>query len=219
SRQANRSRSSDGVGPSHGRSHGLAGRSSSRKPNPFRTPRHDDDQDRVEETGVTSFEPYHDDDSDDDNNTSQVTQEPGHEGQNALNNPTAIHPKMAYTPYRVQTGSPSTNPSRKRVRAPRNPQGKMAWMDDEDEEDANEVIDVDALIAEQALGEPNYPQVPFCRQVQDAKVYILMRKLVGQDQVDVGKHNHSKSLESSVRRSFWGKTSSNWARRQIQEGT
>ncbi|KAF9148508.1 hypothetical protein BG015_009748 [Linnemannia schmuckeri] len=96
----------------------------------------------------------------------------GH-GNSALRNPTRIHPKMDVSPYRVfdSVSTPSgaaaagflkpqlTSTTMTRARSthpPRNPQGKMRWHDgdsntdnEDGEADAEEVIDVDALIAEQ----------------------------------------------------------------------
>ncbi|KAF9407344.1 hypothetical protein BGZ94_002745 [Podila epigama] len=90
---------------------------------------------------------------------------------NSNNNRTAIHAQTHFEPYEAQvnndnndTTSPGgmshtrllTSLAGKRTRPPRNPQGKMVWMhtdddndDDDGEQDAKEVIDVDALIAEQ----------------------------------------------------------------------
>ncbi|KAG0281457.1 hypothetical protein BGZ95_003492 [Linnemannia exigua] len=81
----------------------------------------------------------------------------------ALQNPTRIHAKMDISPYKVfdtvSTAHPITTATTTRggrpLRPPRNPQGKMRWHDgdsDDNEDgaaDAEEIIDVDALIAEQ----------------------------------------------------------------------
>ncbi|KAF8929659.1 hypothetical protein BGZ47_000938 [Haplosporangium gracile] len=96
----------------------------------------------------------------------------GH-GDSALRNSTRIHPKMDVSPYRIfdsvstssgvaAAGFPeprltsATTTRARSTRAPRNPQGKMRWHDgdsntdnEDGEADAEEVIDVDALIAEQ----------------------------------------------------------------------
>ncbi|KAG9072523.1 hypothetical protein KI688_000294 [Linnemannia hyalina] len=82
----------------------------------------------------------------------------GH-GGSALQNPTRVHAKMDVSPYRIFDSSSSTTTTTTRVRSarpPRNPQGKMRWHDgdissdnEDGEVDAEEVIDVDALIAEQ----------------------------------------------------------------------
>lgn len=80
-------------------------------------------------------------------------------GGSALQNPTRIHAKMDVSPYRLFDSSSTTTTTTTRARSarpPRNPQGKMWWhdgeisSDNEDREaDAEEAIDVDALIAEQ----------------------------------------------------------------------
>ncbi|KAF9997487.1 hypothetical protein BGZ80_011224 [Entomortierella chlamydospora] len=130
------------------------GSGSSRKPNPFRTPYKDDydEEDSNDNSHNTSFAPYHDDsDDDDDNNVKKdyrvLEARESREGsdRNAIDDSTKIHARMEFAPYRVQT---EAIPPRK-VRAPRNPHGRMAWYDDEEFDDAEEVIDVDALIAEQ----------------------------------------------------------------------
>ncbi|KAF9131214.1 hypothetical protein BGX30_013195 [Mortierella sp. GBA39] len=82
----------------------------------------------------------------------------GH-GGSALQNPTRVNAKMDVTPYRIFDSSSTTTTTTTRVRSarpPRNPQGKMRWHDgdissdnEDGEVDAEEVIDVDALIAEQ----------------------------------------------------------------------
>jgi len=134
---------------------------SQRKPNPFQAPYRDDDSDDNDaadgdEDGYpddhtaangsesldkrrgrrTSFEPYHDNDSDDELSPVRVSGDTGR-----------THAKSAHSPYRVEVA-----PVPQRMRVPRNTQGKMIWGDeDEDgqENDAEEVIDVDALLAEQ----------------------------------------------------------------------
>ncbi|KAF9168824.1 hypothetical protein BGX21_007459 [Mortierella sp. AD011] len=135
------------------------GSGSSRKPNPFKTPYKDDNDDdngNDDDGHNTSFAPYHDDsddngDDDDGNNIKKnyrvLEARESREGsdRNAIDDSTKIHPRMEFAPYRVQT---EAIPPRK-VRAPRNPHGGMAWYDDEEFDDAEEVIDVDALIAEQ----------------------------------------------------------------------
>ncbi|KAF9937738.1 hypothetical protein BGZ67_000950 [Mortierella alpina] len=116
-------------------------------------------------TRKSIFKPYRDDESDEDAEALRehqymtTTSSSGQEVQDAPR----IYPKMEYTPYRVETGvltgGQAQNP--RRMRTPRNPQGQhmASWQDDEDEDkrgqnsadaaDAEEVIDVDALIAEQ----------------------------------------------------------------------
>ncbi|KAG0366027.1 hypothetical protein BC939DRAFT_457830 [Gamsiella multidivaricata] len=151
------SRFSNGRLSRHANQHSSQDRSNLRKPNPFRTPYRDDDNDDDEDqegvdangerttttttttttgAGITSFEPYRDDDSEEDSK--------------------AIHPKMDYPSNRIRSSSTTAtsinpSPAKRFVRAPRNPQGKsMAWGDEDDGYgDAEEVIDVDALIAEQ----------------------------------------------------------------------
>ncbi|KAF9379038.1 hypothetical protein CPC16_010991 [Podila verticillata] len=126
-----------------------------RKSNPFRgftsSPEQEGEDERrsSSEGGERDMKPYRDDESDHERDTHE------REEDNALNNPTAVHAQTHYAPYRVsalpQPFSPQQQHSTadgKRIRPPRNPQGKMAWFDGEDE-DAEEVIDVDALIAEQ----------------------------------------------------------------------
>ncbi|KAF9327225.1 hypothetical protein BG006_009428 [Podila minutissima] len=106
-----------------------------RKPNPFRgfttSPEQENQEEEQERRSSSEGEeqdlkPYRDDEDDDDNNDEYKHATHKREEGNALNNPTAIHAQTHYAP---------------------NPQGKMAWFDGE--EDAEEVIDVDALIAEQ----------------------------------------------------------------------
>lgn len=80
-------------------------------------------------------------------------------GGSALQNPTRVHAKMDVSPYRVFDSSSTTAKTMTHARSarlPRNPQGKMRWHDsdissnnEDGEADAEEVIDVDALIAEQ----------------------------------------------------------------------
>lgn len=80
-------------------------------------------------------------------------------GGSALQNPTRVHAKKDVSPYRVFDSSSTTTTTSTRARSarpPRNPQGKMRWHDgdissdnEDGEADAEEVIDVDALIAEQ----------------------------------------------------------------------
>ncbi|KAF9951148.1 hypothetical protein BGZ65_006149 [Modicella reniformis] len=99
------------------------------------------------ETGITSFEPYRDDDSDEgDNENQKLLKE---------NRTKKILPKMDYTPYTIKsvddTHSTSQSlSSQSRSRPPRNPQGKMTWQDDDDGlASAEDILDVNALIAEQ----------------------------------------------------------------------
>jgi len=125
-----------------------------RKSNPFRgftaSPDQEEEDERrsSSEGGERDMKPYRDDDSDYEHNTHE------REEDNALNNPTAIHAQTHHAPYRMFTlpqpfsQHQHSTTDGKRTRSPRNPQGKMAWFDGE-EEDAEEVIDVDALIAEQ----------------------------------------------------------------------
>jgi hypothetical protein len=88
-------------------------------------------------------------------------------GSGALQNPKMIHAKMDVSPYKVFDSVSTTHPtmtsmttaiaarSGRTLRPPRNPQGKMRWRDgdsddnEDGEADAEEIIDVDALIAEQ----------------------------------------------------------------------
>ncbi|KAF9182769.1 hypothetical protein BGZ50_004705 [Haplosporangium sp. Z 11] len=155
------SHSSDTYSPwpsnfSNGRFSRHTDRSSlGRKPNPFRTPYRDDES---EDDGRTTnsnnagggadgrtikdtFVPYRDDDGGD-----QVS----FQDRNALNDLTRIHPREEYSPYRVEVGFPNLTLAGEknawRQRTPRNPHGKMVW---DGEADAEEVLDVDALIAEQ----------------------------------------------------------------------
>ncbi|KAF9105444.1 hypothetical protein BGX29_012210 [Mortierella sp. GBA35] len=81
----------------------------------------------------------------------------GNGNGSALQNPTRIYPKMEVSPYRVFDSTTTATATMRRPRPPRNPQGKMHWRDGKDDDDdiedgeadAEEVIDVDALIAEQ----------------------------------------------------------------------
>lgn len=134
-----------------------------RKPNPFRgftASPEQEDQEQEQERRLSSegeerdFKPYRDDDDDDDDNDKYEQDiRKREEENNALNNPTATYAQTHHAPYRVSTlpqpfsQSTTTSTNGKRVRPPRNPQGKMAWLDGG--EGAEEVIDVDALIAEQ----------------------------------------------------------------------
>ncbi|KAG0046409.1 hypothetical protein BGZ83_008422 [Gryganskiella cystojenkinii] len=133
-----------------------------RKPNPFQEPYRDDDDDEEEEEDggggdsddrrrrrerrkrVTAFESYHDDDS-------EEGDEPGSKG--IIDNSLRIHAKEATvsTPHLV-----SLAPVAQRMRVPKSRQRNLFSSDEENEveevaedEDAEEVIDVDALISEQ----------------------------------------------------------------------
>ncbi|KAG0266588.1 hypothetical protein BG011_001777 [Mortierella polycephala] len=160
-RPSSTSHSSDTYNPwpsnlSNGRFSRHANRSSlGRKPIPFKIPYRDDeseDDDRTTNSNNTgegadgrttrdTFVPYRDDDGGD-----QV----GFQDRNALNDLTRIYPREEYSPYRVKAGFPSLTltgeKNARRQRTPRNPHGKMIW---DGEADAEEVLDVDALIAEQ----------------------------------------------------------------------
>ncbi|KAF9914532.1 hypothetical protein BX616_008117 [Lobosporangium transversale] len=93
------------------------------------------------ESGIAMFVPYRDDENDstnhDDNGISIGS-------RNTRNSSTKVYPKANYTPYNIHA---EMVPSPRKLRAPRNLHDKVAWDDTED--DAEEVLDVDALIAEQ----------------------------------------------------------------------
>lgn len=163
SKQANQSY--EGAGGRQGGS-----RNYTRRPNPFRTFGNDKDLDNNEEgasgernhcrtTAMTSFEPYRDDDDDDECDDENQTLLKGHHRSKIL-------PKMDHTPFRIKTDDTHPSPqevraptsmflssqprSRPKSRPPRNPQGRMIWRDEEDGvADAEDILDVDALIAEQ----------------------------------------------------------------------
>ncbi|KAI1314404.1 hypothetical protein EDD11_002191 [Mortierella claussenii] len=143
----------------------LSGRSKIYKHNTFRTPYRDDGddsdnggeaRDSVQQTGRARFTPYRDDDDDHDmsNHSKDFDEDTGNSndyrsGQKVLSDSIRIYSKTEDAPYKgnqeVTADAAMVITSRK-ARLPRNPQGKMAW---DDEEDAEEVIDVDELIAEQ----------------------------------------------------------------------
>jgi len=169
SRQVNRSY----EGESGGRN------SPRRSNNPFRTLSHDKDG-RETDTGITSFEPYrddhegYDDDDEEEDEHQKLLKGPPSSRSKILS-------KMDFPPFRVKTAfstvddngthhslqevrapiavSPSTQP-RTKPRSPRNPQGRMLWKDHDDKDDnhdgmadAETILDVDALIAEQVKKE------------------------------------------------------------------
>ncbi|KAF9362792.1 hypothetical protein BGX34_005472 [Mortierella sp. NVP85] len=155
---------------------GESGRNSPRRPNnPFRTLSQDKGG-RETDTGITSFEPYrddhegYDDDDEEEDEHQKLLKGPPSSRSKIL-------PKMDFPPFRVKTAfsnvddngthhslqevrapiavSLSTQPRAKR-RSPRNPQGRMLWKDHDDNDDnhdgmadAEDILDVDALIAEQ----------------------------------------------------------------------
>ncbi|KAF9575373.1 hypothetical protein EC968_003424 [Mortierella alpina] len=114
------------------------------------------------------FRPYRDDESEEDAEALREEEEDPYTtlwtnregGPTQVQDAPRMYPKMEYTPYRVETGVSTGQPGPPRRRMPpRNPQGQhMAWRDDGKEDrrgpssadaDAEEIIDVDALIAEQ----------------------------------------------------------------------
>ncbi|GJJ68801.1 hypothetical protein EMPS_01147 [Entomortierella parvispora] len=135
---------------SNGRFSRHSGKSTNqRKPNPFQASYRDDDDgdNESDESGCpnndhraangrgsnnrrrmkTSFESYHDDDSDDESSLGRVSED--------TSRAHAKRVEVAPVPHRMNV--------------PRNTKGKMIWGDEVDEDDAEEVIDVDALLAEQ----------------------------------------------------------------------
>ncbi|KAK3825884.1 MAG: hypothetical protein J3Q66DRAFT_110907 [Benniella sp.] len=169
SRQVNRSY----EGGSGGRN------SPRRSNNPFRTLSHDKDGSRETDTGITSFEPYRDDHEgyDDDDDEEEDEHQKLLKSPPSSSSRSKILSKMDFPPFRVKTAfsnvddngthhslqevrapiavSLSTQP-RAKPRSPRNPQGRMLWKDHDDNDDnhdgmadAEDILDVDALIAEQ----------------------------------------------------------------------
>ncbi|KAG0213117.1 hypothetical protein BGX31_001337 [Mortierella sp. GBA43] len=131
--------------------------------------RHGDTRDG--RTGMTSFEPYRDDDDEEDQHREGYDDDDEcdneHQGLLKGHHRTQLLPKMDYTPFKLRTplflDSNDTHSSLQEVRAPsslslssqprskpRNPQGKRTWKDNDDGmADAEEILDVNDLIAEQ----------------------------------------------------------------------
>ncbi|KAG0205826.1 hypothetical protein BGX28_002606 [Mortierella sp. GBA30] len=120
---------------------------------------------RRKETRHTIFKPYRDDDSGSDGDDDAVHDHTTlkselKEVESGHSQDLKIYPKrLEYAPYNVVGSSFGLSADehaspRKVVRKPRNPHGNMTWHDDDKDEDkggadAQEDIDVDALIAEQ----------------------------------------------------------------------
>ena len=120
---------------------------------------------------MTSFESYRDDDDEDDQHREGYDDDDEcdneHQGLLKGHHRTQLLPKMDYTPFKLRTplfsNNNDTHSSLQEVRAPssmslssqprskpRNPQGKRTWKDNDDGmADAEEILDVNDLIAEQ----------------------------------------------------------------------
>ncbi|KAF9962326.1 hypothetical protein BGZ72_007379 [Mortierella alpina] len=158
----------------HSSSLGSRGSNTQRTPNPFRAEEpyrddtsSDDDGDENERGDIVArassssssrtkrsiFKPYRDDESDEDAEELREHQHTAPLAGQEVQDAARMYPKMEYAPYRVETAV-STSRTKPR-RTPRNPQGKMTWHDEDEDKlghgsaDAEEVIDVDALFAEQ----------------------------------------------------------------------